>query len=85
MPQQKPVRTCFWMLVKSGKGEYGAHEILKGTLSTDKNDLLFQRFRMNYNNDLEMFQKGSCTYQQKVLCPSIILEMFFNNELEVLL
>ena len=66
MPQQKPVRTCFWMLVKSGKGEYGAHEILK-------------RFRMNYNNDTEMFQKGSCTCQQKVFCPSIIREMFFNN------
>uniref|UniRef100_A0A452XQX8 Thg1 C-terminal domain-containing protein n=1 Tax=Aegilops tauschii subsp. strangulata TaxID=200361 RepID=A0A452XQX8_AEGTS len=76
MPQQKPVQTCFWMLVKSGKGKYGAHE---GILSTDKNDLLFQRFRMNYNNDTEMFQKGSCTCQQKVFCPSIIREMFFNN------
>ncbi|XP_044384506.1 tRNA(His) guanylyltransferase isoform X3 [Triticum aestivum] len=59
--------TCFWILVKSGKGEGEdeVHEILKGTLSTDKNDLLFQRFRINYNNDPEMFQKGSCTCQQK--------------------
>ena len=38
--------TCFWILVKSGKGEGEdkAHEILKGTLSTDKNDLFFSGF-----------------------------------------
>uniref|UniRef100_A0A8R7TUI0 Thg1 C-terminal domain-containing protein n=1 Tax=Triticum urartu TaxID=4572 RepID=A0A8R7TUI0_TRIUA len=53
------------MLVKSGKGEGEAHEILKGTLSKYKNELLFQRFQMNYNNEPKMFQKGLCTYQQK--------------------
>lgn len=58
--------TCFWMLVKSGKSENEAHEILKGTLSKDKNELLFQRFQMNYNNEPAMFRKGSCTYRQKV-------------------
>ncbi|KQK05204.1 tRNA(His) guanylyltransferase 1 isoform X1 [Brachypodium distachyon] len=58
--------TCFWMLVKSGIGENEAHEILKGTLSKDKNELLFQQFQMNYNNVPAMFRKGSCTYRQKV-------------------
>ncbi|EMS53842.1 hypothetical protein TRIUR3_09133 [Triticum urartu] len=58
--------TCFWMLVKSGEEENKANEILKGTLSKDKNELLFQRFQMNYNNEPAMFRKGSCTYRQKV-------------------
>ncbi|CAN6332274.1 unnamed protein product [Urochloa humidicola] len=57
--------TCFWMLVKSGKSEKEAHEILKGTLSKDKNELLFQQFQMNYNNEPAMFRKGSCIYRQK--------------------
>uniref|UniRef100_A0A0D9WJ23 tRNA(His) guanylyltransferase n=1 Tax=Leersia perrieri TaxID=77586 RepID=A0A0D9WJ23_9ORYZ len=58
--------TCFWMLVKSGKSENEAHQILKGTLSKDKNELLFQQFQLNYNNEPAMFRKGSCTYRQKV-------------------
>ncbi|CAL5095988.1 unnamed protein product [Urochloa decumbens] len=58
--------TCFWMLVKSGKSEKEAHEILKGTLSKDKNELLFQQFQMNYNNEPAMFRKGSCIYRHKV-------------------
>ena len=48
---------------------------MKGTLSKYKNELLFQRFQMNYNNEPKMFRKGLCTYQQK----SIIQELFFNN------
>jgi len=58
--------TCFWMLVKSGESEDKANEILKDTLSKDKNELLFQRFQMNYNNEPAMFRKGSCAYRQKV-------------------
>ncbi|KAF8715692.1 hypothetical protein HU200_026634 [Digitaria exilis] len=58
--------TCFCMLVKSGKSEKEAHEILKGTLSKDKNELLFQQFQMNYNNEPAIFRKGSCIYRQKV-------------------
>jgi hypothetical protein len=38
----------------------------KGTLSKDKNELLFQQFQMNYNNEPVMFRKGSCVYHQKV-------------------
>ncbi|CAL5085380.1 unnamed protein product [Urochloa decumbens] len=58
--------TCFWMLVKSGRSEKEAHETLKGTLSKDKNELLFQQFQMNYNNEPAMFRKGSCVFRQKV-------------------
>ncbi|KAL5202944.1 hypothetical protein ABZP36_013896 [Zizania latifolia] len=58
--------TCFWMLVNSGKNENEAHEILKGTLSKDKNELLFMQFHLNYNNEPAIFRKGSCIYWQKV-------------------
>ncbi|KAG8069419.1 hypothetical protein GUJ93_ZPchr0005g15455 [Zizania palustris] len=58
--------TCFWMLVNSGKNENEAHEILKGTLSKDKNNLLFMQFHLNYNNEPAIFRKGSCIYWQKV-------------------
>ena len=40
---------------------------MQGTLSKDKNELLFQQFQMNYNNEPAMFRKGSCIYRQKVI------------------
>ncbi|CAM0958962.1 unnamed protein product [Alopecurus aequalis] len=60
--------TCFWMLVKSGEDENKAKEILKDTSTKDKNELLFQQFQMNYNNELTLFRKGSCIYRQKAFC-----------------
>ncbi|OAY75993.1 tRNA(His) guanylyltransferase 1 [Ananas comosus] len=58
--------TCFWMLVKSGKTEREAQEMLKGMLSKDKNELLFQQFGANYDKLPAMFRKGSCVYRDKV-------------------
>ncbi|PKA52168.1 tRNA(His) guanylyltransferase 2 [Apostasia shenzhenica] len=56
--------TCFWMLVKSGKTEKEAQELLKGTLAKDKNELLFQQFGINYDKLPDMFKKGSCVYRE---------------------
>ncbi|CAN6321544.1 unnamed protein product [Urochloa humidicola] len=58
--------TCFWMLVKSGKSEQEAQLSLKGTSSKDKNELLAQQFQMNYDDELDMFRKGSSVYREKV-------------------
>uniref|UniRef100_A0A452XQZ3 Thg1 C-terminal domain-containing protein n=1 Tax=Aegilops tauschii subsp. strangulata TaxID=200361 RepID=A0A452XQZ3_AEGTS len=55
------------MLVKSGKVSNCPVFSLKGTLPKDKNEWLFQWFQMNYNNEQEMFRKGSSIYQQKVV------------------
>lgn len=33
-------------------------------MSADKNEILFQRFGINYNNEPEMFKKGSVVYRQ---------------------
>jgi len=52
--------TCFWNLVQvSGVSRQDAYEALKGTQSSDKNELLFGRFGMNYNDVDKMFRKGT--------------------------
>lgn len=37
---------------------------MQGTVSSDKNEILFKRFGINYNNEDEMFKKGSVLYRQ---------------------
>jgi len=52
--------TCFWMLVQDkGMTNQQANERLKGTLSADKNELLFSEFNTNYNSIPELFRKGT--------------------------
>jgi len=36
-----------------------AEEQLRGTLSSDKNELLFSQFGINYNNEPALYRKGS--------------------------
>lgn len=38
---------------------YEAEQRLCGTNSSDKNEILFQEFGINYNNELEQFKKGT--------------------------
>ncbi len=35
----------------------------KGTFAADKNELLFSRFKINYNDEPEMFKKGSVVFR----------------------
>ncbi|GAV85181.1 Thg1 domain-containing protein/Thg1C domain-containing protein [Cephalotus follicularis] len=58
--------TCFWFLVKSGKTQSEAQEILQGTQKQEKNELLFQQFGVNYKNLPEMFRQGSCLFKIQV-------------------
>ena len=41
-----------------------AHEALKGTLSKDKNELLFSKFSINYNKEPEVFRRGTIAFRQ---------------------
>lgn len=52
--------TCFWELVKKGgmKTEE-AHERLKGTLSDQKNEILFSQFGINYAKIDPIWRKGT--------------------------
>eukprot|EP00026_Physarum_polycephalum_P014727 Phypoly_transcript_15274.p1 GENE.Phypoly_transcript_15274~~Phypoly_transcript_15274.p1 ORF type:complete len:281 (+),score=37.75 Phypoly_transcript_15274:70-843(+) len=58
--------TCFWALVGSGKTNVEAENILKGTLSDAKNEILFTQFGINYNTLSEMYKKGSIVVKQSV-------------------
>ena len=40
-----------------------AERELKGTLAKDKNEILWSRFGVNYNAELEIFKKGSVVYR----------------------
>lgn len=36
---------------------------LQGTLAADKNEILFSRFGMNYNNEPDIYKKGSIVFR----------------------
>lgn len=56
--------TTFWTLVqRGGMSNTEAEELLKGTLSSDKNEILWSKFSLNYNNEPEIFRKGSVVYR----------------------
>jgi tRNA(His) guanylyltransferase len=57
--------TTFWnMVLQGGMGQTEAEQELKGTLSGDKNEILFKRFGINYNNEPLIFKKGSVVYRK---------------------
>ena len=51
--------TCFWALRHSGCSPATAQATLQGTLADAKNELLFSRFGINYNDLPARFKKGS--------------------------
>lgn len=52
--------TAFWKLVlEAGRSNTEAEDDLCGTFSSDKNELLFSRFGINYNNLPDMYRKGT--------------------------
>jgi len=40
-----------------------AELFLKGSLSKDKNEILFSRFGINYNNEDDVYKKGTTIYR----------------------
>jgi tRNA(His) guanylyltransferase len=40
-----------------------AEKRLNGTVAADKNEILYSQFRINYNNEPDMFKKGSVLYR----------------------
>ncbi|RMZ85599.1 hypothetical protein DV737_g694, partial [Chaetothyriales sp. CBS 132003] len=57
--------TTFWALVQQGAmSEHEAEEFLKGTVASQKNEILWSRFALNYNNEPEMYRKGSVLFRE---------------------
>ncbi|KAK4542839.1 hypothetical protein LTR36_006215 [Oleoguttula mirabilis] len=56
--------TTFWnMVLKGGMSNTEAEQALKGTVSADKNEILFSRFGINYNNEPLIYRKGTVVYR----------------------
>ncbi|KAK1064075.1 tRNA-His guanylyltransferase [Friedmanniomyces endolithicus] len=56
--------TTFWnMVLKGGTSTTEAEQALKGTVSSDKNEILFSRFGINYNGEPEAYRKGTVVYR----------------------
>ncbi|XP_055610199.1 probable tRNA(His) guanylyltransferase [Uranotaenia lowii] len=63
--------TTFWKLVASGLTNNKAEERLRGTFSSDKNEILFKEFDINYNNEPIMYRKGTILVRKKVIIPDM--------------
>ncbi|RBQ71206.1 hypothetical protein FVER14953_00681 [Fusarium verticillioides] len=56
--------TCFWSLIQlGGLDNKEAESTLARTLAADKNEILFSRFSINYNNEPEIYRKGSVIFR----------------------
>ncbi|KAK2625456.1 hypothetical protein QTJ16_004768 [Diplocarpon rosae] len=56
--------TTFWALIQNGGFDAkGAEKELAGSLAADKNEILFSRFKINYNNEPEIYKKGSVVFR----------------------
>lgn len=62
--------TTFWALVQQGNlTNNAAMERLKGTVSGDKNELLYSEFGINYNSEPLQYRKGTTVIKKKVEVP----------------
>ncbi|KAK1636022.1 tRNAHis guanylyltransferase [Colletotrichum phormii] len=56
--------TAFWALIQlGGLDNREAEKLLAGTVSGDKNEILFSKFKINYNNEPEINKKGSVVFR----------------------
>ncbi|KAL9087768.1 MAG: hypothetical protein Q9159_003451 [Coniocarpon cinnabarinum] len=57
----------FWALVqRGGLSNRDAEQALAGTLAAEKNEILWSRFGINYNDELPVFRKGSIILREGV-------------------
>ncbi|KAH7321277.1 putative tRNAHis guanylyltransferase [Stachybotrys elegans] len=56
--------TTFWSLIQlGGMDNKEAEKALAGSLAADKNEILFSRFSINYNNEPDIYKKGSVVFR----------------------
>ncbi|MCJ1225656.1 tRNA-His guanylyltransferase [Toensbergia leucococca] len=56
--------TTFWAMVQTGNMDATrAEEELKGTGASNKHEILFSEYKINYNKELDVFKKGSVVYR----------------------
>ncbi|KAF2140023.1 uncharacterized protein K452DRAFT_274677 [Aplosporella prunicola CBS 121167] len=56
--------TTFWALIQQGGMDgTAAEKRLMGSVAADKHEILFKEFSINYNNEPEMFKKGTVLFR----------------------
>ncbi|KAK6496749.1 tRNA-His guanylyltransferase [Arthrobotrys musiformis] len=76
--------TTFWALIQQGgMTPQEAEKELMGTLAKDKNEILWSRFGVNYNNEGEMFRKGSVVYRNYGAVPESSADDTPSDEKEI--
>ncbi|CRG94445.1 tRNAHis guanylyltransferase, putative [Plasmodium gallinaceum] len=74
---------CFWNLIlKDNYTNEEAHKFLLTTQTKDKNELLFTRFNINYNNIPEIFRRGTIIIRNKNFQKKITPNIKFNKEFD---
>ncbi|TFK22777.1 tRNAHis guanylyltransferase [Coprinopsis marcescibilis] len=67
--------TTFWALVQQGgQTTTEAHATLRGTYSKDKHEILFSRFKINYNQLDPRFRKGTILVREEEPEPTPAIE-----------
>jgi tRNA(His) guanylyltransferase len=62
--RQADCRFPIWTLIlEGGLSAIEAEQKLSGTYAPDKNEILFSEYGINYNNEPEMFKKGSVLFR----------------------
>ncbi|ELQ37106.1 tRNA(His) guanylyltransferase [Pyricularia oryzae Y34] len=60
--------TTYWALIQQGNLDaHTAERTLAGTFAADKNEILFSKFGINYNNELDIYKKGSVVFRDYIL------------------
>ncbi|KPI93739.1 putative tRNA(His) guanylyltransferase [Papilio xuthus] len=60
---------------------FQAEKRLCGTVSADKNEILFKEFNINYNNELEIFKRGTLLFRKNInidesnKCSTVIVDV----------
>jgi hypothetical protein len=57
--RRKPYSPCVLML----SCVFNWTDLPQGTLASDKNEILWSKFQINYNNEPEIFKKGSVVFR----------------------
>ncbi|KAH6669374.1 tRNAHis guanylyltransferas-like protein Thg1 [Halenospora varia] len=77
--------TTFWALIqKGGMDAKDAEKELAGSVAAGKNEILFSRFGINYNNEPEIYKKGSVVFRDYELVePGSVTEVVDEDSAKV--
>jgi hypothetical protein len=59
--------------------------IKQGTVASDKNEILFSQYGINYNSEPEMFKKGSVVFREVIDTNIYILNVIYQKSCIVLM